>query len=123
MVGLKFSGLDAGNPELIFDECWGSQPTDDGGAVVACGTGIEGCDGLAALSIACNSDPRRKWRSLLIAVDADGRATWHRADSYIFPGETEAAASAAEHIIRGPSGQLAAVIDQDFGIGLLVLEQ
>ena len=32
-----FEGLDAGHAELIFDECWGIQPSENG-AIVACGT-------------------------------------------------------------------------------------
>ena len=46
----QHSGLGKGNPELIFNECWGLAATKDEltdkntGYVVACGTGIEGCD-------------------------------------------------------------------------------
>ena len=42
----KFSGLDEGNRKLIFDECWGIATIGDSDVVVACGTGIEGCDEL-----------------------------------------------------------------------------
>ena len=120
----EFSGLDAGNPKLIFDECWGVQSTSDGGMVVACGTGIEGCDeyGLASgLRSECRSDPRTKWRSLILGIDAFGEQVWHRTDSYYFDEENEAAASASEYIIASSSGTFASVIDQDFGIGLLQL--
>ena len=46
----QFSGLGKGNPELIFNECWGLTATKDEltdkntGYIAACGTGIEGCD-------------------------------------------------------------------------------
>ena len=29
---------------MVFDECWGISSTLDGGAVMACGTGIEECE-------------------------------------------------------------------------------
>ena len=122
----EFAGLDSGNPRLIFDECWGVQPTNDGGMVVACGTGIEGCDeyGLGSgLRSECRSDPRTKWRSLILGIDALGEQVWHRTDSYYFDEETEAAASASEYMIATSNGTFASVIDQDFGIGLLQLEE
>jgi hypothetical protein len=120
----EFSGLYEGNPILIFDECWGVQSTDDGGMVLACGTGIEGCDeyGLgSALRSECRSDPRTKWRSLILGIDGFGEQVWHRTDSYYFDEENEAAASASEYIIVTSNGTFASVIDQDFGIGLLQL--
>ena len=122
--GIKeFEGLDGGNPKLIYDECWGIQPTDDGNIVIACGTGIEGCSlENAGLGIECRNDPRRKWRSLLIELDQDGEMVWYRTDSFYYEDEQEAAATAAEHVIRMKNGGYAAVLDQDFGIGLLVLD-
>ena len=121
----EFSGLDAGNPALIYDECWGIQPTDQGGAVIACGTGIEGCDEYesgSAIAKECQEDPRTKWRSLLIEVDETGEQLWSRTDSYLEEGSQESEESAAEHVIRTQKGSYAAVIDQGFGIGLIVLE-
>ena len=48
---------------------------------------------------------------------------WSRADSYYFPDEPgESAATASEFVIRGENGQITSVMDQDFGIGLMVLE-
>jgi outer membrane protein assembly factor BamB len=125
--GMKeFAGLSGGNPKLIFDECWGIQPTDDGGAVVACGTGIEGCDEVAgdiSVQTECLLDPRVKWRSLVFEIDNDGRQVWYRTDSYYFPDEPgTGAATASEFVIKATNGQLTSVMDQDFGIGLLVLE-
>ena len=31
-----------------LNECWGVQATDDGGAIMACGTGVEDCEGFSA---------------------------------------------------------------------------
>jgi hypothetical protein len=121
----EFFGLDAGNPKLIYDECWGIQSNNQGGAVIACGTGIEGCDeyGIGtAIRSECNSDPRTTWRSLLIEFDSTGSEIWHRTDSYYFDSEEDAAATASEHVIRTEAGNYASVMDQDFGIGLLVLD-
>ena len=42
--GATTRGLDSGDPQLIYDECWGIQGLADGGVVVGCGTGIEGCE-------------------------------------------------------------------------------
>ena len=45
--------------------------------------------------------PEEKWRALTIELDADGNEVWHRTDSFVFPEEPdEAAASAAEYVIR-----------------------
>ena len=122
----EFEGLGAGNPKLIYDECWGIQSTASGGVVLACGTGIEGCGHTAvgsALRRECNADPRKKWRALTIELDADGNEVWHRTDSFVFPEEPdEAAASAAEYVIRLENGQTASIIDQDFGIGLILYD-
>ena len=115
----EFAGLDGGNPELIFDECWGLQSTNNASVVVACGTGIEGCEGLG---LECRNDPRTKWRGLLMEIDSSGEQLWYRTDSYYFDGEDEAAASASEYIIRTQDGNYASVVDQDFGIGLMVVK-
>ena len=115
----EFSGLDEGNPELIFDECWGIQSTDHGSVILACGTGIEDCVGHG---ISCRQDPRNKWRGFLMEIDSEGEQIWYRTDSYYFEGETEAAASASEYVIRTESGNYASVLDQDFGIGLMLLD-
>ena len=119
----EFEGLGEGNPSLIFDECWGIQPTGDGSVVVACGTGIEDCSlGNVGLGLECRNDPRRKWRSLMMKISSSSEQEWYRTDSFYHEGEDVAAATAAEHVIRMRDGRFAAVIDQDFGIGLLVLE-
>ena len=119
----EFAGLGAGEPALIFDECWGVTGDDAGGIVVACGTGIEGCDELdsgSPLLAQCQADPRTKWRGMLLGLNAEGEERWSRTDSFQFPGEKEVAASASEYVIRTQSGGFASVVDQDFGIGLLL---
>jgi hypothetical protein len=118
----EFSELGTGNPALIFDECWGVQPTDDGGFILACGTGIEGCDEIEGeLKNECESDPRSMWRSLLIKVDSDGEELWSRTDSFSMDGESTETAS--EYIIKSDDGVYASVMDQGFGIGLMVLSE
>jgi hypothetical protein len=120
----EFAGLDGGNPALIFDECWGIQATAGGGAVVACGTGIEGCDEVEGdLYDECRSDPRQVWRGLVLEVDGDGDVLWSRLDSFRFPeeGEDEAADSASEYVILTEDGNVGSIVDQGFGIGLLML--
>ena len=117
-----FADLDSGNPALIFDECWGVQATENGGSMLACGTGIEGCDEVeGALYNECTSDPRTMWRSLLIEIDSNGEELWSRTDSYLFDGQ-EAAETASEYLIQGEEGSYASIMDQGFGIGLLILE-
>ena len=72
----EYAGLDGGNPKLIFDECWGIQPTDHGSIILACGTGIEGC---AGHGISCRQDPRNKWRGFLMEIDSGARPrNWGR---------------------------------------------
>ena len=117
------ASLDGGNPQLIFDECWGIQGLADGGAVIACGTGIEGCDEYArgsALRTECEADPRTTWRSMLVRIDAAGEEIWTRLDAYTEAGE--AAETASEYVFLTTSGQIASVMDQGFGIGLLLLD-
>ena len=115
-----FANLGTGNPALIFDECWGVQETENGGAILACGTGIEGCDEVEGdLYNECIADPRTMWRSLLIEIDSSGAELWSRTDSFVVEGESMETAS--EYIIQGQDGAYASVMDQGFGIGLLIL--
>ena len=121
----SFSGLGAGNPKLIFDECWGVQGTGDGGILLGCGTGIEGCGGLSgSLKEECTSDPRQIWRGLVVRLDGQGNILWQRADSFLEPGGTpsDVSDSASEYVSLSPSGHILSVVDQGFGIGVLVLK-
>lgn len=104
---------------FIFDECWG---VDQRGAelVIACGSGIEGCGAIeagAADTAACEGDPRRSWRSFLVGVDADGAVAWSRAESFV-ESTGEASESAAEFVVVDADGDVYAIIDQVFGVGL-----
>ena len=104
---------------FIFDECWG---VDQRGAelVIACGSGIEGCDAVeagAADTAACEGDPRRSWRSFLVGIDAEGAVVWSRAESFV-ESTGEASESAAEFVVVGANGDVYAIIDQVFGVGL-----
>ena len=118
-----FAGLGAGNPQLIFDECWGVQGTIDGGAIVGCGTGIEGCDEFSsgsALGAECRNDPRTMWRGLVVKVDKNGQEVWSRVDSFI--EGSEHLESASEYVSLSATGEIMSVVDQGFGIGILTLE-
>ena len=118
-----FAGLGAGNPQLIFDECWGVQGTIDGGAIVGCGTGIEGCDEYAsnsAIGSECRNDPRTMWRGLVVKLDKNGQEVWSRVDSFVEGGEY--LESASEYVSLNANGEVMSVVDQGFGIGILTLE-
>ncbi len=126
-----FSNLDAGNPKLIFDECWAINGTDDGGAVMACGTGIEECEPfeeIDALYEECEADPRKTWRSMLVRVNGQGNLIWQHVGSYRFPDENgeeseEVASSASEYVLITSKGQYASVTDLAFGLGLQLLDK
>jgi hypothetical protein len=105
--------------KFIFDECWGVVSTDDG-VVVACGTGIEGCDAVEATAAEqekCQTDPRRAWRSHLVGLSAEGNVLWSRTDAFV-DEVGEAFESAAEFVAVGSDGDVFSVVDQNFGIGL-----
>jgi hypothetical protein len=105
--------------KFIFDECWGVA-TIDTGVVVACGSGIEGCDAVeatAAEQAQCQADPRRSWRSHLVGISTEGEVLWSRTESFV--DETgEAYESASEFVAVGSDGDLYSVVDQNFGVGL-----
>ncbi len=120
----QFAGLGTGNPNLIFDECWGIQGTIDGGMVLACGTGIEGCGEYSPgspIHAECMADPRKTWRGYLVKLDQSGNEVWHRVDSFLEPGEVEAPDSASEYVALKADGSVVSIVDQGFGIGVLVL--
>jgi len=50
------------------------------GYAIACGAGIEGCDGWAGTDMweKCETDPRTVWRALNIKVDLEGNRVWSR---------------------------------------------
>ena len=82
------------NCKFIKNECWGLQPTSDGGFVLACGTGIENCNGMSGDFLSkCQgeqgvpADPRpgayarppAVWQSFVVRVDSTGSMVWQRA--------------------------------------------
>ena len=104
---------------FIFDECWGAAPAGDL-MVVACGTGIEGCDAVAAEPEErelCRTDPRRSWRSYLVGLSGDGDVVWSRSDTFVDEAG-EAAESAAEFVVVSEQADIYAIMDQNFGVGL-----
>ena len=120
----KFAGLDAGNPKLIYDECWSVQATPDGGLITGCGTGIEGCDGWpegSAVRKECDSDPRRDWRSMITRFDATGKQLWQRVDSYPSLNGEPVTSTACEYVALTQGGGVMSVADEAFGLGLMVL--
>ena len=82
-----------GTRSLIYNECWGIAATA-GGFVVACGTGIENCNGKSGTELSnCqtgkgdNSHPTLrfgagKWLSMVAKVSSDGTLLWQRADGH-----------------------------------------
>ena len=93
--------------------------------IVACGTGIEGCGEYStgsAIHTECMQDPRRTWRALLVKLDKNGNEVWHRVDSFLEPGETEAPDTASEYVSLKADGSVVSIVDQGFGIGVLVLQ-
>ena len=124
----KFSEIKNKNEKMVLDECWGISSTSDGGAVMACGTGIEECEMFEndnKLYKQCSNDPRTTWRSLLIRVDKDGKQLWQHVDSFYFPGEEsdyDVPSTASEYVFITSDNNIASVIDLGFGIGLQILE-
>ena len=124
----KFSKTKNKNELMVLDECWGISSMHDGGAVMACGTGIEECEMFqndSKLYEQCTNDPRTTWRSLLIRVDKDGKQLWQHVDSFTFPGEEDEfdlPSTASEFVFITNDNHIASVIDLSFGIGLQILE-
>ncbi len=119
-----FTGLGRGHPQLIYDECWGIQGLPDGGVVVGCGTGIEGCDLIAdrGLQQTCRQDPRQTWRGWVIRFNMGGEIVWDRLDSFPEADSRDRPADAAsEYVAVLANGGILSVVDQGFGIGVLVL--
>ena len=111
---------------LIFDECWSIISVATSGAIIACGTGIEGCEELQEkVRIVCEIDPRNTWRSYLTKISFDGEIVWERTGSFTFPGEedsTDLPSTATEWIFETNNGEIALINDLDFGIGLEIIE-
>ena len=71
----EYTGLGTGDKDLVIDECWGIMSTKNSAGVVdgyaiACGTGIENCNGVPPSKVGiCNADPRTNWSSLVVGTD------------------------------------------------------
>mgnify|MGYP004127013911 CR=1 FL=1 len=105
--------------KFVFDECWGVVSSDTG-VVVGCGTGIEGCDAVQASAEErnqCENDPRRSWRSHLVAISTEGEVLWSRTESFV-DARGEAHETASEFVMMGDDGTLYSVVDQNFGVSL-----
>mgnify|MGYP004152283257 CR=1 FL=1 len=80
--------------------------------VVGCGTGIEGCGAVQA-SVEernqCESDPRRSWRSHLVALSGEGDVLWSRTESFV-DTRGEAHETASEFVMTGQDGSLYSVV-------------
>ena len=114
------------NNNLIFDECWSITSISTSGAIVACGTGIEGCEELLEKAkIDCENDPRNTWRSYLVKINFDGDVVWERTGSFTFPEEednSDLPSTASEWIFETNKGEIALVNDLEFGIGWEIIE-
>jgi len=136
----KAQAAAGGTPAIIYNECWGVTAMSDGGFVLACGTGIENCAEMTGQTLidcqAGTGDPRPGavkrspaiWQSLLAKFDANGNFLWQRVDSYRHscnPGITdptfEGGSSATEWSVQTRDGGLAAIIDDQIGVGILKL--
>jgi len=81
--------------DIIYNECWGVAVMADGGFVLSCGTGIEGCHAgpLYADCTAGTGDKRPGayphfsgvWASLTVKTDSSGTLEWQSVDSYKSP--------------------------------------
>ena len=128
---------------VIKNECWGLQMMSDGGAVIACGTGIENCNGMTGTMLSdCQGDraitgdtrtgayPRAAavWQSMVVRTDAAGNVLWQRVDQYRGTGDValgqsgwEAASSASEYVAQTSDGGLIFINDEGNGIGVMKL--
>ncbi|EOD38130.1 hypothetical protein EMIHUDRAFT_200602 [Emiliania huxleyi CCMP1516] len=134
-----YTGDACGNNMLIKTECWGVQAMNDGGLVLACGTGIEDCSGMqgqmaidCANGIALLADSRAGafarsagvWQSFVVRTDASGALLWQRTDQYRMDGEPalgtpgwEEGSSASEYVAKTADGGLLFVNDEANGVG------
>lgn len=138
-----YTGDACGNNMLIKTECWGVQAMNDGGLVLACGTGIEDCSGMqgqmaidCANGIALLADSRAGafarsagvWQSFVVRTDASGALLWQRTDQYRMDGEPalgtpgwEEGSSASEYVAKTADGGLLFVNDEANGVGVMKL--
>ena len=130
---------------FIKNECWGLAATSDGGVVLACGTGIENCNGMSgAMRSDCDADAGTPlladtragavarsaavWQSLIVRTDADGNLQWMRTDQYRGSDDAplgtsgwQQSSSASEYVAKCADGGLIFVNDEAGGVGVLKL--
>jgi len=141
---------ECGTP-YIKNECWGLQALADGGYVLACGTGIENCDGMSGTILTqCMAGetmpnppllvadkrpgayPRYAavWQSMVVRTDASGDEVWRRVDAFRRPGQAAVGeagftnpqgSAASEYVVKALDGGLAFIQDEASGIGLMKL--
>jgi len=134
-----------GNPNLIYEECWGVIALPDG-FIASCGAGIEGgrCSEVSGQEkIDCNAGrgdlrdgaylrKQNNWQSFVLKTDLNGNLLWQRVDSYRCNdcismdsasfNSLETGSSAAEWITKGEAdGEFMVVTDEVFGVGALIL--
>ena len=120
-----FADLGRGNEKIIYDECWGIESMNDGGAVIACGTGTHCYEHKRnkKLFAQCEEDPRGTWRALLVRVDKDGNLLWERADSFLEEEEEDwIPDTASEYVTLTNSKNIVSILDLGFGYGIQVLD-
>ena len=118
----NLSNLGKGSKKFIYDECWGIESLNDGGAIMGCGTGThcEEFEENREFYAQCIRDPRETWRSLLIRVDEYGKLIWQSVDSFV--EENEVITTASEYVIMSQEGKIISVLDLAFGFGLQLYE-
>ena len=93
--GLPDVAAVSGTPTLIFNECWGVNVLSNGDYLLACGTGIENCDGNRAtqdcqdgrgdLRAGAYTRGAGIWQSMTIRTNSAGVLQWQRVDAYKAP--------------------------------------
>jgi hypothetical protein len=143
-VFTKFFSV-GGNPDLIWNECWGSAVAADGsGITVACGAGIEDCvdppiddeQMLADCEAGIGDDrdgayPRSagNWYAFVYKADLDGNLLWQRVDSHqgdddpadMNSADFQPQSSAAEFIVEARDGSIGVITDEMDGLGMIHL--
>lgn len=139
-----YRSVPVGSNVGYLNECWGVQATPDGGAILACGTGIEDCSAFSGQDRTdCRADrpvsgadtrpgaiPRAPavWQSLAIRTNAAGELQWQRVDQYRrasapqlgSPG-WQAHSSASEFVAKTRDGGFMLTQDEQDGVGILKL--
>jgi len=82
--------------EIIYNECWGVSVMADGGFILSCGTGIEGCHTGDVTYTDCTAGLGDKrsgaypqfsgiWASMTVKTDSSGTLEWMSTDTYKDP--------------------------------------